>query len=267
MTLFPISHNVSTEPPSPSPGRSTNPQTPRRINRTAGLRSARASPYVNPSTVRLSDGTPMELKTPKRYMSDKAANRRHATSSPGMSPGTMGPPHSLHSPGSPSHGRRNASNPKSPLFPPQLRSRNSSSLLPPADIISHPRREQRVRDPTRPTVQLLRVLNKCWSDDTNAQVRWTLKDGLLNGRGEERDRSNMWDSLGHAVGNVWPHLRWWIMHHIPSEDDIDWFTWANRIVDGDDEGCIEDPDIAAKHSSLGKVGFFSACLSFKLEYG
>jgi hypothetical protein len=124
-----------------------------------------------------------------------------------------------------------------------------------------------VRDPTRPTVQLLRVLNKCWSDDTNAQVRWTLKDGLLNGRGEERDRSNMWDSLGHAVGNVWPHLRWWIMHHIPSEDDIDWFTWANRIVDGDDEGCIEDPDIAAKHSSLGKVGFFSACLSFKLEYG
>jgi hypothetical protein len=95
-------------------------------------------------------------------------------------------------------------------------------------------------------------------------MRWTLKDGLLNGRGEERDRSDIWDSLGHAVGNVWPRLRWWIMHHIPSEDDTDWFTRANRIMDNDDEGCIEDLDIAAKHSSLGKVGFFSACLSFNL---
>jgi hypothetical protein len=267
MILYPISHNASITPPSPLPAPNAKPRTPRRISRTAGLPSARTSPYVNPSTVRLSDGSPMELKTPKTFMSDKAANRRQTNSMapPEISPGLMGPPRSLHTPVSPTHGRRSGSNQKSPLFPPQLRTRKSSSLLAPAEIISYPRRERRVRDPTLPTVQLLRVLNKCWADDTNTQMRWSLKDGLLNGRGEERDRSSMWDSLGHAVDNVWPHLRWWVMRHVPSEDDTYWFTGASRIADHDDEGCIEDPDIGAKHSSLGQVGFFSTCLSFNLE--
>jgi hypothetical protein len=264
MTLYPISHNIATGPPSSSPAQKSNPQTPRRINRAAGLPSARASPYGSPSTVRLSDGSPMELKTPKKYMSDKAASRRHASSmtSPGMSPGTMGPP--LLSPVSPTHTRPRGTNPTSPLFPPRLRFRRSSTLLAPAEIISHPNREKRVRDPTRPTVQLLRVLNKCWAEDTDTQLRWALKDGLLNGRGEERDRSSMWSSLNCAVGSMWPHLRSWIMRHIPSDDDTEWFTGADRIPDDDDEGCVNDPDIAAKHSSLGQVGFFSACPSFKL---
>jgi hypothetical protein len=108
-------------------------------------------------------------------------------------------------------------------------------------------------------------MNKCWSDDTSAQVRWMLKDGLLNGRGEELDRSRVWDTLGHAVGNAWPHLRGWIMHHIPSEDNVEWFS-GEDLIDIDDESCISDPDITTKHSSLERVGFFSAFPSFSKDF-
>jgi hypothetical protein len=265
MAIYLISDNTPT--PSASSTQNANPQTPppRRTNRTAGLPSARASPYLSPGTVLLSNGSPMELKTPRKFLSDKAAVRRQTRSaSHGMSPGTMDPPlQPICSPRTPTHAHPNRINSTKPLFPPQLGSRKSSSLLAPAEIIIGPKGEKRARDPARPTVQLLRVMNKCWTDDTNTQLRWTLKDGLLNGRSEELDRSGMWNSLGHAVGNVWPHLRRWIMLHTPSDDDTEWFTGTDRISFDDDEGCINDPGIARKHSSLEQVGFFSACPWFK----
>jgi hypothetical protein len=172
--------------------------------------------------------------------------------SPGMGPPVL----PIYSPGSPAQARLTGCSPAPPLFPPQLRFRRSSTSLAPAAIISTPKRERRVQDPSLPTVKLLQVLNKCWGDDTSTQMRWTLKDGLLNGRGEELDRSGMWDTVGYTVGNVWPHLRGWIMRHIPSDDDVEWFTGIGE----DDEGYMNDPHIATKHSSLERVGFFSACL-------
>lgn len=249
---------VTQDIPTPlgAPGKNHNPQTPRRTNRTAGLPSARASPYESPGQVRLSNG--VELKTPKRHMADKAASRRQASSmaSPGMSPPGVRP---TYSPGSLGQARLTGCSPAPPLFPPQLRFRRSSTSLAPAAIIRTPKREKRVQDPSLPTVKLLRVLDKCWGDDTSTQMRWTLKDGLLNGRGEELDRSGMWSTVGYTVGNVWPHLRGWIMRHIPFDDDVDWFTGTGRIGE-DDEGYINDPHIATKRSSLERVGFFSACL-------
>jgi len=250
--LSPVTQNIPT--PLGTPGQKHNPHTPRRTNRTAGLPSARASPYESPSQVRLSNG--VELKTPKRHMADKAASRRHASSmaSPGMGPPVL----PIYSPGSPPPARQTGGSPATPRFPRQLGFRRSSTSLAPAAIISNPKREQRVQDPSRPTVKLLRVLNKCWGDDTSTQMRWALKDGLLNGRGEELDRSGMWNTVGYTVGNVWPHLRGWIMRHIPSDDDMEWFTGTDRIGGGD-EGYINDPQIATKHSSLERVGFFSTC--------
>src|SRR5260221_8935598 len=75
----------------------------------------------------------------------------------------------------------------------------------------------------------------------------------------------MWDTVGYTVGNVWPHLRGWIMRHIPSDDDEEWFTGEDRIGEGD-EGYINDPHIATKHSSLERVGFFSTCLLFNTNF-
>lgn len=258
--LSPVSQNIP--PPLGTPGQKHNPKTPRRTNRTAGLPSARASPYESPTQVRLSNG--VELKTPKQHMADKIASRRHAGSmaSPGMSPPVL----PIYSPGSPPPARRTGGSPATPLFPPQLRFRKSSTSLAPAAIISTPKRKKRVRHPSRPTVQLLRVLNKCWGDDTSTQMRWALKDGLLNGRGEELDRSGMWNTVGYTVGNVWPHLRGWIMRHIPSDDDAEWFTATDRIGE-DDDGYINDPQIATKHSSLERVGFFSASPLFNANFG
>jgi hypothetical protein len=261
-----LSHNIPPTLWSPGP-KASNPRTPRNLTRTTPYPGGRGSPYASPGQVRFSNGVPMELKTPKKHMEDKVASRRHASSrsSPGMSPGMMGPPGvPLCAPGTPTHARPTGSNPTPPLFPPQLRLRRSSSSLTPVEMNHTPKRERRAQDPARPTVQLLRVLNKCWSEDTSTQVRWSLKDGLLNGRCEELDRSRMWDTLGHAVGNVWPHLRGWIMHHIPSDDNTEWFSGADRI-DAIDEGVIADPDIATKYSSLERVGFFSTHPSFNVN--
>ncbi len=265
MPVNSLSHYIP--PTLRSPGPKASPRTPRHVTRTAAYPGGRGSPYASPSQVRLSSGAPMELKTPKQHMEDKAAIRRHASSrsSQGMSPGMMGPPGvPLCAPGTPTHARPTGNNPTPPLFPPQLRFRRSSSSLTPVGINNTPKRERRAQDPARPTVRLLRVLNKCWSDDTSTQMRWSLKDGLLNGRGEELDRSRMWDTLGHAVGNVWPHLRGWIMHHIPSDDSTEWFSGADRI-DVIDEGVITDPDIVTKRSSLERVGFFSMHPSFNVN--
>jgi hypothetical protein len=106
-----------------------------------------------------------------------------------------------------------------------------------------------------PTVQLLRVISKCWDDDTERLRTWTVNDSLLPGHCEERDRSGMWNTLRGAIHNVWPNLKEWIMKNVPGEDNRAWFTRADGIGAGE-EDYIADPHIATKHSSSERVGFF-----------
>jgi hypothetical protein len=123
-------------------------------------------------------------------------------------------------------------------------------------MFNPPRGAQRTRDPALPTVQLLRVLNRCWSDDTDLLKDRAVMNSRLGERCEEPDRSAVWSNLGHAIHNVWPDLKGWIMNYAPPEDNTHWFIGADRI--GVDEyECIEDPDIATKYSSSERVGFFS----------
>ncbi len=118
-------------------------------------------------------------------------------------------------------------------------------------------------DPTLPTVQLLRVLKKCWDDDSEKESSWTVTNGLLNGRNEERDRSRMWDEISRAVRNAWPELNTWIMQNTPEDNDNVWFCLEATIQYGD-EACMSDPHLAAKDSSLEKKGFYSSCFLSQL---
>ncbi len=78
MPVNSLSHNIP--PTLLSPGPKANPRTPRHVTRTAAYPGGRRSPYASPGQVRLSSGAPMELKTPKQHMEEKAAIRRHASS-------------------------------------------------------------------------------------------------------------------------------------------------------------------------------------------
>ena len=115
-----------------------------------------------------------------------------------------------------------------------------------------PRRMERPRDPTRPTVELPGVMRKCWSDDNSRLCSWSVTNSRLNGRNDERDRSAMWIPLRDAVSNIWPGLGAWAMRHSPwsGEDD----TWLTSV----DEGPIYDPLLATKKSSRDRVGFHSS---------
>jgi hypothetical protein len=144
------------------------------------------------------------------------------------------------------------------LFPPSLGVRERSSMLVSPPMQGTPRRVERPPDPAVPTVQLLKVLNKCWDDDSVKESDWTLTDGLLNGRNDERDRSAMWNTLGGAVNKVWPGLGGWIMCNTPSDSDVTWFSSTQIISFNDDEGYIFDPHLAEKYSSLDRKGFHSS---------
>jgi hypothetical protein len=186
------------------------------------------------------------LFKPRQYMADKAEKEAHQrklsiTPSPMPSPGSMGPP----------------TQPRTPLFPPQLGSRKSSSALAPVPIMGTPQKARRPQDPARPRVQLLRVLNQCLNEDMQNEVRWTVRNDLSNGRSEEWDRSGMWNPLSDTVRKVWPNLRGWIMSHTPADDSIDWVTGVEQIGYGD-EWCMDDPDIATKYSSPDPAGFYSS---------
>jgi len=112
---------------------------------------------------------------------------------------------------------------------------------------------QRPRDRALPTVRLFRVLNKCWSDDTEKLTHRAVANSGMSERCEELDRSATWNSLGRAIHNVWPDLKGWIMNYIPPDGDTHWFTGA----DHGENTCTGDPEIATKHSSEERVGFFS----------
>ena len=70
------------------------------------------------------------------------------------------------------------------------------------------------------------------------ESQWALTNGLFGGRNDERDRdrSGIWDTLGPAVGKVWPGLRDWIMRSAPyTNGDDTWFKMVKRI-DPDEAG-------------------------------
>lgn len=207
----------------------------------------RSSPLKTPDHVIMSDGSPMKLFTPKQHIAEMEARR-----SLGRSPGPMGPP------------TRPLSRPLT-LFPPlNSRSRKSSKApSPPPVILGTPLPNGRLQDPTRPRVQLLKVMSDCVSDDTAMSVRWTVRDTQLNGRNEERDRSDMWRPLKDTVEKFWPNLEAWIMSYTPSDNNMEWFTGPWQICDND--RCTDDSirsNIAAEHSSLARVGFYSQCFAF-----
>lgn len=231
-----------------SPSQRAIPQTPR-SGRKSRSTSARASPYKIPDRAKMSPsltpahGSPMALFTPKEIVAGVEARRRQGS-------GSMGPPGVMDTP---TRVRRPIR-----LFPPNLRGRKSSSSLAPLPMIGTPRQVERPQDPARPKVKLIWALSKCLVDDNEKDVQWSLRNKGLNERCEDRDRSAKWSTLSRAVHNVWPDVRDWIMRYKPADHDIDWFNGRGDIGFGDD-GYIEDPDIATKHSSLERVGFYCSC--------
>jgi hypothetical protein len=232
-----------------SPSSKAVPQTPRSGKKSRTTRSARASPYVIPNRMTPGRGGPMVLFTPKQFVAEKEARLRQGSGRAG----SMGPPTQSNMMDTPTRAPR-----PTPLFPPNLRGRKSSSTLAPLPMRGTPVQGERPQDPMRPKVKLLRVLSKCHDDEMEKDVRWAVRDDGLNGRCEERDRSAKWNTLSQAVHNAWPDLRKWIMRHTPTSHSIEWYIGLERIGLGD-ECYIEDPDIANKHSSLERAGFYSWC--------
>lgn len=228
-------------------------QTPKN-RRSGGFPDSKASPLTTPNRVVFPDGSPMLLYTPEQIK-----NGEHRPPAPSQAPSprpSMGPPSQ-----SSVAGRTETPTRRRPIvFPRNLRPRKTSSSRPAASNNTGSSTVRRALDPTCPTVQLLRVLNKCWDLDMQLQVEWTVRDARLNGRAEQRDRSRMWDLLGTTVNNVWPNIRGWIMSHTPFDHDVEWFTWEDGI-NSTNEDCISDPHIATKPSSFERMGFCSTCLS------
>ena len=223
-------------------------------SRTAGLPRSRASPYMTPEQSRISVFKPKDLI-------EKARQKKASLMSSPMTAPTH--PHVAGSTDTPG---RPWTKPKSKLFPPNSGVRKRLPMVKPRPLVSPPmqgtpRRVLRkpLQDTSRPTVELLRVLNKCWDEDGAKESSWALTDGLLNGRNDERDRSGRWKVLGHAVGSLWPDLRGWIMANAPEDGDTNWFISQRKIdIDDEIEGCIHDPKLATKDSSVDRVGFHSS---------
>ena len=266
-------------PAKSSPASQVLPQTPRpgrsSLGTSPGLLNSRNSPLM------YSDGTPMKLYTPKEYAAQRAASRRPPGSA-GLQGRRLFLPDSRDSPtqrlvtsARAAAGRSRAfgeclpgSNIKDPASRNYKQSRpstpsslskgspalGSAPLLSPA-IIHTGRRE---RLPTRPTVRLLSVVAKCWDDDMDKEVRWTIKDGLLGGRLDQRESADIWGNLRYAIHHVWPTLQKWIMAHVPSEKDAPWFGRAETLR-ADYFDWVVDPNLAQKTSSTERVGLSSTC--------
>ena len=183
----------------------------------------------------------MELLTPndlKKFLS-KEANRRKEESSPTSPTGLPG------------------RKPNYIKFPPNLGIEEPPSTLvsPPMQGTLREGKVERPLDPGRPTIRLLKVIYKCWDADMEKDSSWTVTNGLLNGRNDERDRNGMWNDLGYAVENVWPGLGSWIMHNRLYDSDAAWFSPADYSV-SDEEVC--DRNLDNKVSSEDKLGFHSS---------
>jgi hypothetical protein len=238
----------------PSSGRKSSPLA-------AGLRGGRDSAYKSPEKARITLGPgkscPMDLFTPKDYYKNfqaKEALRRKGASLASSPLTPLTPLTHLNTSG---RARMPGRKPKTILFPSSLGVQQLSRTLVSPPMQGTPRRVERPPDPARPTVELFRVMHKCWEDDTEKESDWTLTNALLNGRNDERDRRGIWDNLGYAVANVWPKLHDWIMQHRPSDNDTTWFSSAGRSSYNDEE-FIRDPHLATKASTLDRVGFYSS---------
>ncbi|KAH9987295.1 hypothetical protein BJV74DRAFT_796536 [Russula compacta] len=243
----PRHHQGFLPPPSKPSNIFARTPTPRH-QRSGGFPTSKASPLATPNRVILPDGSPMLLYTPEQIKNGE--HRPQASSQASLSRPFMGPPSQSCITGSTETPTRR----RPTVFPPNLRLRKTSSSRPATPSNAGSSMVRRARDPTCPTVQLLRVLNNCREVDMEREVAWTVRDDRLGGRTEQRDRSRMWDLLGTAVNNVWPNIWGWIMSHTPFDNDMEWFTWDNGI-NSTNEDYISDPGIAAKPSSFERMGF------------
>ncbi|KAI0303695.1 hypothetical protein B0F90DRAFT_1708258, partial [Multifurca ochricompacta] len=209
------------------------------------------------------DKSPVRLYKPKEYM-ELASRRSAASGGPRTSsttlprgqprfPSTMEPSTQRRvasATETPTHTRIfgrgpptfNSSNSTSPRYNglPRHRTRSSSptkALALPIGVVS-PRRRPCEPDPARPTVQLLRVIYKCWDKESEKDFEWTINDALLRGGCEERECRDIWIDLRCAVKHLWPSLE----------------NTATG-VEYDYCGITRDPNINEKHSSLERVGF------------
>ncbi len=262
------------------------PQTPCKNKSSRAISSGLPTPQITPFP-KHSDGSPVKLYTPKEYAemtlqrSGSSTRPRVASSTAGSPtkprfPSTMTPPTQRRVASATEtptrlnrfYGRPPTSNPMSPQdacqnVPPRFRTRSSSPTkaptrspaVAPVDLVSL-RRERREPGPTRHTVQLLSVINKCWGDDTHNYFRWTLKDSLLRGGCEEREPGDIWRDLRSVVGNLWPDLQEWIMHQTPTEEDAVWFGCAGSCTYAHDE-YASNPQMDREKSSQERVGFSS----------
>lgn len=219
--------------------------------RTTGLPKARGSPYKSPNSARVTyrngQTRPMEIFSPKDLpgLRAKEAVRRNEAN-------TTNPP---------GHARPLERKPKYINFPSKSEVDEGDPSLKPvsAPMQGTPRQVESPKSPKRPTLQLSKVMKKCWDDDSMKDFDYAVADGLLNGRNEGRDRSRMWGRLGHAVYTFWPELGGWIMRNAPSPPEYD-----NDFLDikeggiGHGAGYTYDPTLAAKDSSLDRVGFYSS---------
>lgn len=210
------------------------------------------NPLATPEKARVTIGNgktqPFEVFKPKDLYNLTQRKIANSKSSP------MTPPTS--STTTPGRARRPMSKRRDQLLPPGLESPPTTLVSPPIQGTRRREPDKRPRDPARPTVQLLEVLNKCVSDDGVKDSDWTVTNGLLNGRNEDRDRSRMWNTLDCAVSRVWPELKGWIMRNTPFSNDYEWFSSTSTIDDY--HRYIYDPDLATKDSSLDRVGFRSS---------
>ncbi|KAH9068469.1 hypothetical protein EDB83DRAFT_2518810 [Lactarius deliciosus] len=263
------------------------PQTPCKSKKgSRSISTGFPTPEVTPFP-KHSDGSPVKLYTPKEYAemtlqrSGSSSRPRVASSTAGSPtkprfPSTMAPPTQRRvasATETPTRlnrfnaGRTPTSNPMSPQdachsVPPRFRTRSSSptkaptrsSGAAPVDLVAL-RRERREPGPARHAVRLLSVISECWGDDTHNYFRWTLKDSLLRGGCEERQPGDVWGTLRHVVGDLWPDLQEWIMHQTPTEEDVVWFGCAGSCNHAHHE-YADDPQIDREQSSQERVGFF-----------
>jgi hypothetical protein len=166
MVTHPLPHDTST-PYQSRPSKSTRfpppsiAQTPSRRRRS---RSARGESICEDPL----QEQPHGALHPKQYMAERAAARNRTPNSTVSFPTPMGPPSTprvVSATETPTRGRPTGT----PGTPRYLRIPKTSSSPTPEPMFSPPRGARRTQDHELPTVQLLRVMSKCWDDDTERQ--------------------------------------------------------------------------------------------------
>ncbi|KAH9960913.1 hypothetical protein BC827DRAFT_372590 [Russula dissimulans] len=221
-----------------------------------GRTSTRCSPLKTPIRGVTPNGRPSTTIIPKFTPDQYKINKVNLYGSRRLTP-DLTPPHTP---------RRSTTDSPAKYFPAQQRFRTPSTIeRDPSGATMIPRRP---RDRACPTVDLIRVLAKCWDDYSQNRVRRAVKDGLLNGRCEPEEitasGSDAWDALRSALNNLWGgdryvELRHWIMKYKPDQsDDAAWYS-GEQSIGPDDESIIADPYIHGRPSDPARMGF-SMCM-------